>query len=408
LKIRRRVVSAPLMSTPINQQTRGPPPAYQPNEKVETYLPEFVFSIPSQKFHRDPLSKESTQFYHRIITNLRQLYVLLVLIWADLALLFIEYPFYTIYFLSKSTTRNVMNSIFQFYHHSWADTQHQKCIPRVIKLLKRLARGLVESIAWWYSSWRWEVERLGTYFQLPHWCCKLILHHIGKGSGYMSWQSTQGNYWPFNTREQAFEYLDLEFMEQSSQPSPMARQLPLSILQEYYEEKKKIYLQKKSKPSPLSLPASTLRHAFRTCHGPDAAQLLIDYSGEHYGASFPLGYLNIDGKKSWYHVTLGDGMFGPRVWHRIQYGCENITGIAIGMITDTSYIVVVVPNGPIFLIWDIESDMPQVDDIPYTIASVFPSIANIGMEFQFDHCTEDEDYYVVNWSHGSSRQKSVE
>ena len=74
----------------------------------------------------------------------------------------------------------------------------------------------------------------------------------------------------------------------------------------------------------------------------------------------------------------------------------------------TSYIVLVVSNGPIFLVSDVESEMPQVDDIPYTIASVYPSIANIGMGFQFDHCTDEEDYSIVNWSHGSYPPKIVE
>jgi hypothetical protein len=37
-------------------------------------------------------------------------------------------------------------------------------------------------------------------------------------------------------------------------------------------------------------------------------------------------------------------MFGPRVWHRVQIGTDRIVGIAIGMIKDTSYIVLVVPH----------------------------------------------------------------
>ena len=50
--------------------------------------------------------------------------------------------------------------------------------------------------------------------------------------------------------------------------------------------------------------------------------------------------------------------------------------------------------------------MPQAEDIPYTIASVYPSIANIGTEFQFDHCTDDDDYIVTNWSDGDSSTKT--
>lgn len=222
----------------------------------------------------------------------------------------------------------------------------------------------------------------------------------------MSWQTAERNYWPFETREQAFEYIDLEIMDPSCALSPMARHLPRSILREYIEEKRKKYLQRKQESSPLKLPASTLRRSFRGCHGPEAAQLLVDYSAEHWGATFPLGYLDINEKKSWFHIVLGTGMFGPRVWHRVQRGTVTIVGIAIGMIKDTSHIVLVLPNGPIFLVWDVESEMPLADDIPYTIVSVYPSIAYIGTQFQLNYGTDDDDFTVENWSDGS--KKSME
>jgi len=110
------------------------------------------------------------------------------------------------------------------------------------------------------------------------------------------------------------------------------------------------------------------------------------------------GFTIVDGVRNSYHIRVGEGDFGTRVCHRISFNDVVITGVAIGTLVNTGLIVVVEPNGSVYLVWDPDSEMPLPEEVGYTICSVFPTIAGIGGEFVFKEFTESYDYQIVRWS----------
>jgi hypothetical protein len=57
-------------------------------------------------------------------------------------------------------------------------------------------------------------------------------------------------------------------------------------------------------------------------------------------------------KKVWFERTIGVGNLGATGWKQVmpEAGEDIFTGIAIGMITNTSHMVIVVPGGPLLLV----------------------------------------------------------
>ena len=89
-RVRRRVVSAPILKTSRGLQTEGPPAAFDPPSKdEESLIPrnfDFCIHNPSRLANDDRPVDERT--YRRLLQYLHQIQVLLVLIWADMTILF--------------------------------------------------------------------------------------------------------------------------------------------------------------------------------------------------------------------------------------------------------------------------------------------------------------------------------
>jgi hypothetical protein len=128
----RRIVPAPTLETPRELQTEGPPAPFDPPSKdKESLLPQslpprnFDFCIPNTaRLTNDRPADEKT--YQRLLQYLYQLQVLLVLIWADLTLLFVEHPLHTMYFFSKESSRDVLHGLFRLIYDIWHGSRVQK------------------------------------------------------------------------------------------------------------------------------------------------------------------------------------------------------------------------------------------------------------------------------------------
>ena len=97
-------------------------------------------------------------------------------------------------------------------------------------------------------------------------------------------------------------------------------------------------------------------------------------------------------------MTVGAGNLGPTGWKQVisETGEEMLTGIGIGMLTETSHMVLVVPGGPLVLVKDVDDETGDNDLIPYTIAKIFNGVVEIGSEFSFEKTSEDQNYVLKN------------
>lgn len=140
-RVHRRLVSAPLSKTPPRLQTAGPPPAFEPTPQDEPeeimpspgpqYYLTFTITSPHRLFNTvEQSSDESTinEMFHRVISNLRQLRVLFIFIWADLNFLFVQHPFHTSYFFMKESFKDVVYMIFALFHDIFYGSRLQKCM----------------------------------------------------------------------------------------------------------------------------------------------------------------------------------------------------------------------------------------------------------------------------------------
>jgi hypothetical protein len=123
--VRRRVVSAPQIKTPSQLQTVGPPPVFEltpEDEPDEIGLSSksqynFAFTIvsPGRRVQTVEQSSNKSNIEHMlrsIIRNLHRFHALLILMWADLTLLFVHHPFHTIYFFAKDSSKDIMYTVF--------------------------------------------------------------------------------------------------------------------------------------------------------------------------------------------------------------------------------------------------------------------------------------------------------
>jgi len=139
-----------------------------------------------------------------------------------------------------------------------------------------------------------------------------------------------------------------------------------------------------------------LRRILRCFHHRDWYQDLLEFPAEYYGCTFELGFVELDGHEHWIEMTVGEGNVGATLWKRVvsSEGFEIIKGIAIGMLTDSSHMVIVQPGGRVWLVYDFEDETGENELIPYV--SAFRGIEDIGSEFDFELGTESEEYTLMS------------
>jgi hypothetical protein len=260
-----------------------------------------------------------------------------------------------------------------------------------------VAKNLIEVIEWWWGAWRWQLEKSGiSSLSLNP---RALIPWVGKGSGTIQWHS--GNrYFPFKSEDALFGFLDIEYETRPSVPSIVTQQISLDALNDYFEHVKKAYIQKIGKPQPTALPSHLLRRELRSCHGPQADKFLINFAEEHYGACFALGYSESGSQRQWHRITIGIGMYGSNILQNITYQYGNIKGVAIGMVDDTSHVVVVVPNGGVFLVWDEDCEIGHSPDLDFTVGLVFDNVNRVGTKFRFDRVIDDDQFKIKSFAVG--------
>lgn len=97
-------------------------------------------------------------------------------------------------------------------------------------------------------------------------------------------------------------------------------------------------------------------------------------------------------------MTIGVGNLGATGGKQVvsEAGEDMLTGIAIGMVMNTSHVVIVVPGGPLLFVYDFENETGDNELILHTITTIFDTIEDIGSEFQFKLMSNDENYVLKN------------
>lgn len=165
--MRRRVVSAPQIKTPSQLQTVGPPPAFEPKpdeiglSSKSQYNFAFTIVSPRRRVQTVEQSSNKSNIEHMlrsIIRNLYRFHALLILMWADLTLLFVHHPFHTIYFFAKDSSMDLIYTVFTVLTEIYYGSRIQFFFS--IKLTG-VARHLLDVIEYWYSAWRFRIEQQG-------------------------------------------------------------------------------------------------------------------------------------------------------------------------------------------------------------------------------------------------------
>jgi hypothetical protein len=410
----RRVVSAPIISTPIRLRSLGPPAAYSrisdENDSSDGQSKYGLhFPSPSDRFTlnlEDPLQQT---LFKRLLNNLQQLYFLMVMIWADLLILMSCYPFHTVYFLSTEAGKDVVNNLFQFIHDMWHFRTSRRCMYSAflsfLSNLWNLAGRFVETIEWWWSAWKVKVERKGLDTMII-----ALLTFTGKGNGLGVWSTTEFNsYWPFQSQSEMFAYLDAEFLSVAGCTSKdisiltsvgttqFSRTLPMPLLKEYLEAKKEQY---GSAADPVYTPDKLNHHSIqlllRSLNTSESANDLDKFAADFYGVTIPLFYVSVENSAEWILLNIGVGNFGGHQYTTVKCGKESVKGVAIGMIKDSYHMVLIVPGGGVYLAMDQEDESIEHDLLPFTFARVLRGLQDIGLEGNFEDISDEE----VNISHG--------
>jgi hypothetical protein len=97
-------------------------------------------------------------------------------------------------------------------------------------------------------------------------------------------------------------------------------------------------------------------------------------------------------------MIIGVGNLGPTCWKKVvcRNGVDMSVTIAIGMVADTSHMVIVVAGGPVLLVYDFEDETCESELNPHTTAAIFNGVEEVGSEFQFDKSTEEEGYELIS------------
>jgi hypothetical protein len=362
-------------------------------------LPELILPLHSPKA-LDASSSET--LFRRLLENLRQFYLLLVLIVADLTLLFIEHPFHTVYFFAKDSTRDIMYAIFYVCTTFW---NRESCtFSACLSWLTRLARSVLEVVQWWYSAWRWRMESEGAYHIYCIWAS--LTAWIGKGSGNLTFQSKGSSYWPFNSEEEAFSFLDVEFstshgttISSADADYPdvlksLAHRLPDNLLNQYIEHKRKTYEIIKSKQHPFLPSGDILRNLLRCYNTYNAGPDLVNFATEYYGANLQFGYVKVGKKVHWLNLVVGSGYLGTTSWKRVQWKEITLVGVVIGILENSAHYVLVEPGQRVFLVVDVDGHTDEHPLVPYTIVPVFQKIDNVGTALDMKDGTDDYNFSI--------------
>lgn len=142
-----------------------------------------------------------------------------------------------------------------------------------------------------------------------------------------------------------------------------------------------------------------LRRILRCYNAKEDEEYLLSFPGEYYGNVFRLGFVDDEGEAEWFDVTVGAGNLGLTGWKQVisETGEEMLTGIGIGMLTETSHMMLVISGGSLILVKDFDDETEDNDLIPYTIAKIFDGVVEIGSEFSFVKTSKDENYVLKSF-----------
>jgi len=359
---RRRNVSAPTLNTPAPLQTQGPPQVYQrlsTDSSAEDFRKYTLhFPSPQDRYVYDENDPLQNTILERVKRNLNQLIsFLMVTIWADFLVLMSSYPCHTIYFLTTEAGRDILHALFELIWRMWYRTTSAcKFIRNVLSFanLRYSARRFVETLEWWWTAWRYRVEAKGT--------APLVSHPtlLGKGNGLSAWSSDTNPYWPFNSAESAFEYLDAEFSAPLTGIEPtfptkinedesvrLSKIIPTTVLKEYIEQKTQKYITASSEAETRKkINPILVRQLLRQLNNPQCAKDLDTFTADYSLVSMPLGYIldEVDKTPQWLHLIIGVGNFGLHMYTTVRCAQREIRGVALGMLHNSPHIVIVVPG----------------------------------------------------------------
>jgi hypothetical protein len=164
----------------------------------------------------------------------------------------------------------------------------------------------------------------------------------------------------------------------------------------YLDEHRKKYNRERERAKRENVDTYTLRPLLRSFNSESDAEDLSLYTAEYRYFRFPLGYVLENGRPRWFNLIIGAGDLGETLWKRVHDngGDIDISGMAIGMLENTSYFVLVEPGGGVFLVYDFEDETGEDHGIPWTIVSIHDKIDNIGTAFDLNYGSDIDDYQV--------------
>jgi hypothetical protein len=246
-------------------------------------------------------------------------------------------------------------------------------------------------------------------------CFVMLNFLIGKGNGNIRCYAEEDSYWPFESKEQAFEFLEKEFgapltgslsysdSEVLEKPSYIIRHISPKALSIFLEEHRKKVRLERDTINRTNMRPFRLRHELRCLNTESDAKALFHYAVKYYHYCFPLGYILVDDRPKWFNLVVRKGSLGKTLWKRAYDDKHDIDiiGMTIGMLGETSYFVMVEPGGRIFLVYDLEDETGGDDAIPWTVVPIFDRVDDIGTafnlecgynieKFQIDDLGEDE------------------
>jgi hypothetical protein len=134
----------------------------------------------------------------------------------------------------------------------------------------------------------------------------------------------------------------------------VASHLSPHVLDEYFESMREVFEAARRKRTPPMMHPGRLRRILRCFRHKEPCQDLLEFPPEYCGSTFNLGFVELNGHEHWIEMTVGVGNSGITLWKRVVSagGHEIIKGIVIGMLSDSSHMVIVKPGGGVWLVYD--------------------------------------------------------
>jgi len=239
---------------------------------------------------------------------------------------------------------------------------------------------------------------------------RLSTDSLAEGNGLSACSSDTNPYWPFDSAESAFEYLDAEFSAPLTGIEPtfptninedesvrLSKIIPTTVLKEYIEQKTQKYItasseaETREKINPIEV-----RQLLRQLNNPRCAKDLDTFTADYSFVSMPLGYIldEVDKTPQWLHLIIGVGNFGVHMYTTVRCAQREIRGVALGMLHDSPHIVIVVPGGGVYLCQDPEDETPENPLLEFEFARIFVGVQDVGLEFEL---AEVEEYGPVEF-----------